>query len=582
VPATMTTAALRYSKLSIWPEQVKSLLFPLGLTLVVLGLVAAPVVVWVVASFRPAGELPFTGSTWTTATYVEVFANANTYTLLKNTVLYAVGSIAVSLPIAFALAWSTERTDLPGRRLLYTLMFVPMLMPSFAVALGWILLLGPNAGTINVFLRDLLALESFRGPLNIYTMWGMVFVTGVIAVPSMWLLLLGLFRNFDPRLEEAASASGAGRWQVLKRVTVPLMLPGILAVVVYFTIIFIEVFEVPLAIGTTAEIPVLSVKIYLLTSRAEEGYHYGAAATFGLMTLVAGAVLMVAYLRAVRLSAKFAVVTGKGYRPRLVKLGHFKYLALGGVIVYFLVAVVLPTLILVWASLLRYYVPFSPDNFHLVSFHNYRLIFGRDDFVMALQNTMITACVAATVSMLLAAVIAWYLVRRPGLLARVLGIVSFMPLAIPNVIIALALLLLYTGTPLYGTLAVMIVAFVTRYLAFTTRVMHAAQLQIDKVLEEAALVAGAGRVLTFVKINLRVLLPALLNGWLWVVAHAVRDFAVPLFLATSSTLLLANLIWGQWELGSMPMASAYIIVLIAIVVVLVFVGRGRLGAGQEQ
>ena len=174
------------------------------------------------------------------------------------------------------------------------------------------------------------------------------------------------------------------------------------------------------------------------------------------------------------------------------------------------------------------------------------------------------------------------LVRRATLMARVLSVLSFMPLAIPNVIIALAILLLYTSTPLHGTLLILILAFVTRYLAFTTRVMHAAQLQIDKVLEEAALVSGAGRFGTFVKINLRVLLPALLNGWLWVVAHVVRDFAVPLFLATSSTLMLANLIWGQWELGSMPIASAYMVVLIAIVVVLVLVGRGRLGAGQEQ
>jgi iron(III) transport system permease protein len=580
--SSKTAIAYRSTALPIWSERAGESLFPLGLTVIVLGLVALPVVVLLLASFRPAGQLPFTGTVWTTATYAEVFGSTGTYYLLKNTLLYAVGSLTVALPVAFALAWLTERTDLPGRHLLYTLMFVPMLMPSFALALGWILLLGPNAGTINVFLRDLLALDSSRGPLNIYTMWGMVFVSGVIAVPSMWLLLLGLFRNFDPRLEEAAAASGAGRWQVLKRVTMPLMLPGILAVLVYFSIIFIEVFEVPLAIGTTAEIPVLSVKIYLLTSRAEEGYHYGAAATFGLVTLVLGGLLMLGYLRAVRVSAKFAVVTGKGYRPRLVYLGQLKYLALAGVSLYFLVAVILPTFILVWASLLRYYVPFSPDSFHLVSLHNYRLIFGRDDFWAALQNTLITACAAATVAMLLAAVIAWYLVRRPGLLARLLGVVSFMPLAIPNVIIALALLLLYTGTPLYGTLAVMILAFVTRYLAFTTRVMHAAQLQIDTVLEEAALVAGAGRLATFVKINLRVLLPALVNGWLWVVAHAVRDFAVPLFLATSGTLLLANLIWGQWELGSMPMASAYIVVLIVIVVALVCIGRGRLGTGEPR
>ena len=564
--ATLTAAARRYSGLSVWPESMRGTLFPLALTLLVIGLVAAPVVVLVVASFRPAGELPCSGQVWTIATYGEVFGSASTYKLLQNTLLYAAGTMAVSLPLAFALAWLTERTDLPGRRLLYTLMFVPMLLPPFAIALGWILLSGPNAGTLNVFIRTSLSLDITRGPLNIYTMWGMVFVSGILAIPSMWLLLLGLFRNFDPRLEEAASASGAGRWQVLKRVTVPLMLPGILAVGVYFTIIFIEAFEVPLAIGTTAE----------------EGYHYGAAATFGLMTLLAGIALIMGYLWAVRVSAKFAVVTGKGYRPRLVRLGRFKYLALGGVIGYFTVAVILPTLILVWASLLRYYVPFSLDKVHLVSLQNYRMIFARDDFVTALNNTMITAGVAATASMLLAAGIAWYLVRRASLLARVLGVLSFMPLAIPNVIIALAMLLLYTSTPLHGTLLLLILAFVTRYLAFTTRVMHAAQLQIDKVLEEAALVSGAGRLGTFVKITLRVLMPALLNGWLWVVAHVVRDFAVPLFLATSSTLLLANLIWGQWELGSMPMASAYMVVLIVLVVILVFVGRGRLGAGQEQ
>ena len=145
--ATVTAAARRYSGLSIWPEQVRGTIFPLLLTLIVLALVAAPVVVLVVASFRPAGELPFTGKMWTTAAYAEVFGSASTYRLLKNTLLYAAGAMAVSLPLAFALAWLTERTDLPGRRLLYTLMFVPMLMPSFAVALGWILLLGPNAGT---------------------------------------------------------------------------------------------------------------------------------------------------------------------------------------------------------------------------------------------------------------------------------------------------------------------------------------------------------------------------------------------------------------------------------------------------
>jgi iron(III) transport system permease protein len=145
-------------------------------------------------------------------------------------------------------------------------------------------------------------------------------------------------------------------------------------------------------------------------------------------------------------------------------------------------------------------------------------------------------------------VIAWYLVRRATLMARVLSVLSFMPLAIPNVIIALAILLLYTATPLHGTLLILILAFMTRYLAFTTRVMHAAQLQIDKVLEEAALVSGAGRFGTFVKINLRVLLPALLNGWLWVVAHVVRD-CLGLYGHTHCYRRRLS-VRGAWEAGS--------------------------------
>ena len=166
---TVTDVARRYRDLSIWPEQVRGTILPLILTLVVLGLVAAPVAVLVAASFRPAGVLPFSGKVWTLDTYAEVFGSASTYRLLKNTVLYAAGAMSVSLPLAFVLAWLTERTDLPGRRLLYTLMFVPMLLPPFAIALGWILLSGPNAGTLNVFIRTLLSLNITRGPLNIYS-----------------------------------------------------------------------------------------------------------------------------------------------------------------------------------------------------------------------------------------------------------------------------------------------------------------------------------------------------------------------------------------------------------------------------
>ena len=551
-------------------------LFPVLLTLVLLGMVGAPLVVLAIASLRPPDALPFSDAGWTLANLRTVFLEADTYTLLQNTFLYAAGSLALALPLAFSLAWLVERTDLPGRHVLYTAMFVPMVIPPFAVAIGWIFLLNPNNGLLNNWIRDLLALGISRGPFNIYSVWGMIFVTGLLSVPSMWLMFLPLFRNSDPRLEEAAATSGAGRLQTLLRVTVPLMAPGMLAVLVYFTVIYIEIFEIPLALGLTAQYPVLSTKIFLLVNAEEIGeVAYSIAAAFGMMFVLIGIVLMALYLFAVRLSAKFAVVTGKGYRPSLVKLGWWKYVTLGAIGTYFALAVLLPFLILLWTSLLPFYRAPSLRALDFLTLVNYTKIFQQREFLLALQNTIIVAAAAASVSMLLASVISWFVVRRAGWLSRSLSVLSFTPLAIPAVVLALAILLLYKGTPLQATLYILILAFATRYLAFTTRVMHAAQLQIEKSLEEAGLVAGAGPIITFATINLRLLLPALVNGWVWVVAHAVRDFTIPLFMAFANTLMLANLIFLYVGAGRQGMYTAYMVVLMVMVVVIAFVARLR-------
>lgn len=168
--------------------------------------------------------------------------------------------------------------------------------------------------------------------------------------------------------------------------------------------------------------------------------------------------------------------------------------------------------------------------------------------------------------------------RTDTLLSRSLSVLSFTPLAIPTVVLALAILLLYKGSPIQATLFILILAFATRYLAFTTRVMHAAQLQIEKSLEEAGLVAGAGPVTTFIAINLRLLLPALINGWVWVVAHVIRDFTIPLFMAFTNTIMLANMIFLYVNAGRPGIYTAYMVVLIVMVVVIAFLARLRLGS----
>ena len=561
-----------------WRPRILGDMYPALLALLVIGMVGAPLVVLLISSFRPPAALPFDDVGWTTANVSTVFLEANTYTLLKNTFFYAAGSLALSMPLAFALAWLVERTDLPFRKFLYTAMFVPMVIPPFAIAIGYIFLLNPSNGLFNSYIREIFFLDIARGPFNIYSVWGMIFVTGMLSVPSMWLMLLPLFRNSDPRMEEAASASGAGRLEILRRITAPLMAPGLLAVLVYFVVIYIEVFEIPLALGLTANYPVLSTKIFLLVNAEELGeVAYSVGAAFGMLFVIVGAVLMFFYLFSVRLSAKFAVVTGKGFQPKIIKLGNWTYLALGAIGLYFALAVLIPFLILFWTSLLPFYKTPSIDALSALNFANYTKILGQREFVLALKNTFSVAITAATFSMLLASVISWTVVRRAGWLSRTLSVFSFIPLTIPTVVLALAILLLYASSPINGTLTILVLAFATRYLAFTTRLMHAAQLQIEKSLEEAALVSGAGSVTTFAKINLALLLPALVNGWVWVVAHAVRDFVIPLFMASAATIMLANLIFQAVSAGRTGLYSSYMVVLIVIVVAVAFVARLKFG-----
>ena len=576
------TQALRLARA---PALDARIVIPL-LTLLVVGfLVLLPLVVMVVASLRPPATLPFVRGPLTLDNYRALVQQQDTARVLWNTVLYAGGTLVLATPMAFGMAYLTERTDMPARGLVATMMFVPMVTPVFATALGWVLLAGPRAGTINEYFRLLTGSDARQGPLNVYSLWGMIIVTALGIVPSMWLMLVSVLRNMDPNLEDAAAASGIGRWATLRKVTAPLMWPGILAVIIYFTIAVIESFEIPLALGITAGVPVLSTKIYLVVTAADSGaFQYGTAAAFGMVGVVAGIAGIALYLWLIRRSARYAVVTGKAYRPRLVKLGGWRWLAFGLFLLYVIVKVILPFAMIVYASFLRYYLPPLPANLGNLSWtlENYRNLLDYRFFGKPLLNTALVVAVSATVTMLLVAMVSWVTVRVKSPLAQALNALTFLPLAIPGVIVTLAIFLVFLGTPLYGSLALLVLAFMTRYLAYTTRLMHAAQLQIHKELEEAALTSGVGQVRTFFLVNVRLLLPAFLNGWLWIVTHAAKDFTTPLLLSGAGSLLVANVIYGRFTSGRFTASSAAIVVLVLLMTAIVVAGRRWIGHAMER
>jgi iron(III) transport system permease protein len=547
-------------------------------------LVAVPLLFMFAASFRPEGVLPFAPGALTLSQYGQAYAGADSWPIIRDTLLYAGLCVLFALPLAFAFAFLTERTDMPLRNAMYVLMFIPMSTPVFATALGWVLLLGPRGGTINVYLRALTGSDAANGPFNIFSMEGLIFVHVLGIVPTMWLFLTAVLRQMDPLLEEAALAAGASRWQVLRSVTAPLMRPGVAAVGIYFFLTGLESLELPLALGPTAGIDLLSTKIYFsLVPSSDLGVNYGVPAAFGMLGLVMGIMGTILYLNLVRQSSHYAVITGKGYRPKLIQLGPWKYVALGSIFLFIVVKVILPFAMLVYASFLRFYVPPIKEYAADLSWtlHNYQQLFDYRFFGSYFVNTVIVSVQAATLTMLLVSFIGWLAVRKPGRLTQMINMVAFMPLAIPGTISTLSIFLMFVGTPLHGTLILLTLAFLARYLAFGTRLMHSAMLQLHQELEEVSQTSGASNLQTFLRITLRLLLPAFLNGWLWVLVHAAKDFSVALLLASAGSVVVANIVYQAFVGGQFPGSAAMLVVLILFNLTFVVAGRKWIRRAME-
>src|ERR1700716_3060879 len=282
---------------------------PIAALLILCLLVVLPLGTMVVASLRPAGTLPFDAAPFILSNFSSVFAAPDTLNMLRNTAIYASVPIALALPLAFGLAFLTERTDLPLRDAVYSAMFIPISIPVFASAMSWFLLLGPRAGTLNMWIRSLFGLDTREGPFNILTLEGMIFVHAIGIIPSMWLILISVLRVMAPALEEAAAMSGASRLRSTLFVTVPLMAPGILAIIILFTVAGLESLETPLALGRPAGVEVMATRVYdMLHLSTGAGFAYGPPAALGLLGLLIGMVGIGLYLYFTRRASKYVVV----------------------------------------------------------------------------------------------------------------------------------------------------------------------------------------------------------------------------------------------------------------------------------
>jgi iron(III) transport system permease protein len=540
----------------------------LALLAVLVLLIAGPLLILLLTSVTPTGSLPFQTTNLTLDHFRAIITGDGTFRLLINTLIYASSSVAMGIFLAVGLAWLTERTDLPGRTLIRILMFSWMAVPPLVFGYGWILLINPGNGAVNVFLRALFGLKP-GGPLSPYSIWALIGISGASLVPTAYIMISGLLRNMDPVLEDAGSVLGAARWRVIRRITVPLLAPGLLSVFIFLGMAMVQTFDLPLIVGMTARVPVLSTRIFMASSPDSGVPDYGIAAAFGVLLLVLAMALMWGYFRVIRFGERYRVVSGKGFRPKRATLGPIaKTGALVAVAVYF-VLMILPLLILFWVSLLPFYQQPSLKAFGDVSFAAYAAVLGEPQVRRAIGNTILLFFSSATIVMAMSSLISWFSVRDKGRIGRWLDILSFAPIAIPPIVLAIALLLVFLGTPLYGTIWVLVIGHVTVYLSFGTRTMNGALIQIDRELENAALISGASWATSLRRVVLPLVWPHLLNGWLWVVAHSARDLTFALILLTSSNIIASASIYMMWDQPDLPGGASLSVLLVAGLMALV-------------
>ena len=544
-------------------------LFLICVTALVVYLVLTPLgmLIWNSLKTTPPGlpgELSF-------ANFTKAYSDPTLYPLLVNSLLFATGSTLFAFLLAFMMAWLVERTNAPLRDLAYVIAIVATIIPGMIASIAWIMLLHPRIGLINLALINTFGLS--EAPLDIHSMYGMIFVAGLRHVPVMFLLLAGALRSMDPSLEESSATCGSGNPSTMLRITFPLMLPASAAAMIYSFINSVEAFEIPALLGMPVKIYVFATKIYLAMHQSPPDY--GVSAALGTTVLAISAVGTLFYLRILRKSERYVTVTGKGYRPRPIDLGKWKYLGTAFLFGFLFLDVILPMMALIWASLLPFYQVPSLKAFQIISLSSYFSAWQYPGVLNAVKNSLLLAVVGGCLTMLLAAVISWIVVRSrvPG--RRLLDFLAFAPLATPSIVLGMALVFLYLSlpVPIYGTLWILLIAFVTKYMPWATRNTNAALLQIHRELEEASEVSGASWLQTFRRVLAPLLVPAFISGFLYIFSHIIRDISLAILLYSPKSNLFAIVIWELWQAGTIAQVGAISVILVVLLGIVSFAGR---------
>lgn len=511
--------------------------------------------------------------------YIAAYTDSQTYQLLVNSFAFAAGSSLLSTVLALVLAWITVRTNAPFRKVFELTAIIPNIFPPVMLAVSWAVLLNPRVGLINLFLMEIFGLES--SPLNVYSMWGMIYVEALITTPLAFLIISAGLYSMDPALEESARTAGSGNIQVAWRITFPIIRPAILAAATLNFVRAIESFDTPAIIALPARIEVFTTKIYRETIGAFPPNH-NLAATYAVSLLAITMLFVYLYRRLTIRSERYVTVTGRGYRPTIIDLGKWRYPASAVAGLILLLIVVLPFIVLLYTSFVTYvHVP-GKKTLGLLTLDHYRSNLGDLRTYRALKNSIFLAVTGATLCMILAAITS-YITAKTKIAGR--GIIeglTFIPWAFPGTALAIGLLWTYVFIPLpiYGTIWILLIAYITRFLPYGLRAMTSTIVQIHDELQDASKACGAGFLATFRRVLLPLMRPGFIAGWIILATIYLREFSTSVFLYSPGSEPIGPLLYHFYVDGNLgPMCSvAAVVSIVSVVLILIArrVGRARI------
>jgi iron(III) transport system permease protein len=546
-------------------------------SVIVAAAVILPLLTLFVSSFRVLDPYGW-DTTWGFDNYREIFTDHVIPKAFVNTLIISAGSTVLATFLGVSMAWVNARTNCPWRDQLEPWNLVPFFLSPFVGAIAWHNLAAPQTGLLNAWAREYLGVNDYL--INVDNIWGVIWVTGIFFAPLVYLFVVGSLRRMDPSLEDSARTTGAGLLRTTLTVTLPLVAPAILSGAIIVFVTSAGEFGVPFKLSAPYGWETLTTQIFSKAVGDDANHYLGAAMSMSLGIIT---VFLIWIQQRYIAPRSFTTVTGKGFRPNVLDLGPFKWVAFGYNITYILVAVVLPIICLFLVSLHPVWT--AEIQWDQMSFNNYEktLFFWRPDSIKAatngITNSFILAISGATIAMVLALVVSYMIHRTKGFGSRLLDFLCVVPIGFPGIVLAMGVLVTYIKTPIYATLWILLLGYITRFFPYGQRNISSIMLAISEELDQSSRMAGATWLTTLRRITIPLLKPGIFAGWVLLFIIFLRELSISIILYTTGTETLSVGVYYLSNFENEPLTAALSMAQTVVLLICIYVFR-RL-AGRE-